>query len=182
MTSFYLQRDDQLCDVFTSCIIKKVFNGWLWLDSFYGRIHFRSSSYLYRGPDFNPKNVLDLIFTSQTGARIISQLFHNSPILQVTCSTFDRCAHLSHLGRVEQRDVMTILHDDVTIAVIDGFTLFQTLRACRSHHILGAPQNPSTFFAPFLTYLPMQRAEWRKNLPHFLVVNGNWTIKRKWRH
>ena len=81
----------------------------------------------------------DVFFTSlsQSGCLLLSQIFHDTPVIEMVCTTFDRWAHISFAGAVEQKDELTILHSDSTLVVVDGFSLFQTMRACRSQLALG---------------------------------------------
>jgi len=69
---------------------------------------------------------------AENGSQLFSQLFHDTPVIEMKCSTFDRWAHISHSGEAVQKDEVTVLHEGNTLVVIDGFSLFQTMRACRS--------------------------------------------------
>ncbi len=77
------------------------------------------------------------VYTADSGALVFSQIFHDQPVVELKCATFDRWAHLSHGGAGEQRDELTVLHRDNVLVVLDGFSLFQTMRACRNQLAIG---------------------------------------------
>ncbi|GAB6026106.1 Rab3 GTPase-activating protein non-catalytic subunit [Chamberlinius hualienensis] len=67
-------------------------------------------------------------FFTETGILLISQKFHDEPVTIIKCRTYD-----PFLGAAlaEQNEEMSILYKK-TIVTIDGFGLYQTLRACRN--------------------------------------------------
>ena len=67
---------------------------------------------------------------------MISELLHESPVLELQCRTSDTKFNASYNGSAEHHDELTILYADSLIS-LDGFSLFQTLRACRSQLAVG---------------------------------------------
>ena len=77
-----------------------------------------------------------LLLLLQTGGLLISELLHESPVLEFGCRTADSVFNVSYNGSAEHHDELTILYADALISM-DGFSLFQTLRACRSQLAVG---------------------------------------------
>ncbi|XP_078488494.1 rab3 GTPase-activating protein non-catalytic subunit [Ciona intestinalis] len=87
---------------------------------------------------------------TETGSLIISQLLHELPVVQLNCRTYEG-NKTSHNNSAEVGDELTILYND-TLIVIDGFSLFQTLRACRNQVALAAASGMTSIDPPPLSY------------------------------
>ena len=72
----------------------------------------------------------------QSGGLLISELFHESPVLEFGCRTSDTKFNKAYNGCAEHHDELTVLYADALI-LMDGFSLFQTLRACRNQLAVG---------------------------------------------
>ncbi|UXI23251.1 biogenesis of lysosome-related organelles complex 1 subunit 1-like [Sarcoptes scabiei] len=63
---------------------------------------------------------------SENGKTLLSNSFHNEPVLNIECRTYSASSLLT-----EQTDEIVIVYPSAVIQ-IDGFTLLQTLRICRN--------------------------------------------------
>ena len=57
-------------------------------------------------------------------------------MLELRCRTSDTAFNASYNGSAEHHDELTILYAN-SLILIDGFGLFQTLRACRNQLAVG---------------------------------------------
>ncbi|XP_048353922.1 rab3 GTPase-activating protein non-catalytic subunit isoform X3 [Sphaerodactylus townsendi] len=67
-------------------------------------------------------------FYTENGVLLLAQLLNEDPVLQLKCRTYDIPRHP---GVTEQNEEMSILYPSAVVT-IDGFSLFQSLRACRN--------------------------------------------------
>uniref|UniRef100_A0A3P8UIG0 RAB3 GTPase activating protein subunit 2 (non-catalytic) n=1 Tax=Cynoglossus semilaevis TaxID=244447 RepID=A0A3P8UIG0_CYNSE len=67
-------------------------------------------------------------FYTENGVLLLSQLLHEDPVLRLKCRTYEVPRHP---GVTEQHEELTILYP-AALVTIDGFSLFQSLRACRN--------------------------------------------------
>ena len=65
---------------------------------------------------------------TETGTLLLSQLLHTEPITKLKCHTYESPRFL---GLAEQHEELVILYKKALVT-IDGFSLFQSLRACRN--------------------------------------------------
>ncbi|XP_071476615.1 rab3 GTPase-activating protein non-catalytic subunit-like [Diadema antillarum] len=65
---------------------------------------------------------------TETGSLLLSQLLHEDPVLRLKGRTYEMPRHV---GVAEQQEELTILYPTALVTV-DGFSLFQSLRACRN--------------------------------------------------
>ncbi|XP_077976699.1 rab3 GTPase-activating protein non-catalytic subunit-like isoform X2 [Styela clava] len=92
---------------------------------------------------------------TENGALLISQLLHESPVMEIKCRTLDHHSHKTGISTPDQPDEVTILYGDALV-LLEGFSLFQTLRACRSQVALAAASGGMTIEPP-----PMSYKKWR---------------------
>ncbi|XP_013911507.1 PREDICTED: rab3 GTPase-activating protein non-catalytic subunit, partial [Thamnophis sirtalis] len=67
-------------------------------------------------------------FYTESGVLLLAQLLNEDPVLQLKCRTYEIPRHP---GVTEQNEELSILYPSA-IVTIDGFSLFQSLRACRN--------------------------------------------------
>ncbi|XP_061163319.1 rab3 GTPase-activating protein non-catalytic subunit-like isoform X1 [Saccostrea echinata] len=67
-------------------------------------------------------------FYTETGTLLLSQLLHSEPVQRLKCRTYEPPRYL---GDTEQHEELLILFKRAVVT-IDGFSLFQSLRACRN--------------------------------------------------
>nr|XP_055235284.1 rab3 GTPase-activating protein non-catalytic subunit isoform X4 [Gorilla gorilla gorilla] len=67
-------------------------------------------------------------FYTENGVLLLAQLLNEDPVLQLKCRTYEIPRHP---GVTEQNEELSILYP-AAIVTIDGFSLFQSLRACRN--------------------------------------------------
>ncbi|XP_061599089.1 rab3 GTPase-activating protein non-catalytic subunit isoform X2 [Cololabis saira] len=67
-------------------------------------------------------------FYTESGVLLLSQLLHEDPVLRLKCRTYEIPRHP---GVTEQHEELSILYP-AALVTIDGFSLFQALRACRN--------------------------------------------------
>ncbi|XP_055995292.1 rab3 GTPase-activating protein non-catalytic subunit-like isoform X2 [Ostrea edulis] len=67
-------------------------------------------------------------FYTETGTLLLSQLLHSEPVQRLKCRTYEPPRYL---GDTEQHEELLILFKRALVT-IDGFSLFQSLRACRN--------------------------------------------------
>ncbi|XP_041828613.1 rab3 GTPase-activating protein non-catalytic subunit isoform X3 [Melanotaenia boesemani] len=67
-------------------------------------------------------------FYTESGVLLLAQLLHEDPVLRLKCRTYEIPRHP---GVTEQHEEMSILYP-AALVTIDGFSLFQSLRACRN--------------------------------------------------
>ncbi|CAK8697150.1 unnamed protein product [Clavelina lepadiformis] len=83
------------------------------------------------------------------GDMLISELLHDTPVIQFSCHTFDVSFNQSmSIGR---HDELTILYENCLVA-IDGLSLFHTLRSCRSQLAMAAAHGMKVDDPPPLSY------------------------------
>ncbi|XP_034713769.1 rab3 GTPase-activating protein non-catalytic subunit isoform X2 [Etheostoma cragini] len=67
-------------------------------------------------------------FYTEHGVLLLAQLLHEDPVLRLKCRTYEIPRHP---GVNEQHEELSILYP-AALVTIDGFSLFQSLRACRN--------------------------------------------------
>ncbi|CAN2387451.1 positive regulation of protein lipidation [Pristimantis euphronides] len=87
-------------------------------------------------------------FYTESGVLLLSQLLNEDPILQLKCRTYEIPRHP---GVTEQHEEMSILYPSAVVT-IDGFSLFQSLRACRNQVARAAASGNENVQAPPLAY------------------------------
>ncbi|XP_064622253.1 rab3 GTPase-activating protein non-catalytic subunit-like isoform X3 [Lineus longissimus] len=85
---------------------------------------------------------------TESGALLISQLLHEEPVLKVKCKTY---APPRYMGDSETLEDLTILYPKALVC-IDGFSFFQTIRACRNQVAKAAASGGETIQPPPLAY------------------------------
>ncbi|XP_075719473.1 rab3 GTPase-activating protein non-catalytic subunit isoform X2 [Rhinoderma darwinii] len=87
-------------------------------------------------------------FYTESGVLLLAQLLNEDPILQLKCRTYEIPRHP---GVTEQHEEMSILYPSA-IVTIDGFSLFQSLRACRNQVARAAASGNENVQPPPLAY------------------------------
>ncbi|KTF88289.1 hypothetical protein cypCar_00012683 [Cyprinus carpio] len=72
-------------------------------------------------------------FYTESGVLLLAQLLHEDPVLRLKCRTYEIPRHP---GVTEQHEELSILYP-AALVTIDGFSLFQSLRACRNQVARG---------------------------------------------
>uniref|UniRef100_A0A3P8UDZ6 RAB3 GTPase activating protein subunit 2 (non-catalytic) n=1 Tax=Cynoglossus semilaevis TaxID=244447 RepID=A0A3P8UDZ6_CYNSE len=87
-------------------------------------------------------------FYTENGVLLLSQLLHEDPVLRLKCRTYEVPRHP---GVTEQHEELTILYP-AALVTIDGFSLFQSLRACRNQVARAAAVGSDVIQPPPLAY------------------------------
>ncbi|XP_066451187.1 rab3 GTPase-activating protein non-catalytic subunit isoform X2 [Eleutherodactylus coqui] len=87
-------------------------------------------------------------FYTESGVLLLAQLLNEDPILQLKCRTYEIPRHP---GVTEQHEEMSILYPSAVVT-IDGFSLFQSLRACRNQVARAAASGNENVQPPPLAY------------------------------
>ncbi|KAM9316856.1 rab3 GTPase-activating protein non-catalytic subunit [Gastrophryne carolinensis] len=87
-------------------------------------------------------------FYTESGVLLLAQLLNEDPVLQLKCRTYEIPRHL---GVTEQHEEMSILYP-TAVVTIDGFSLFQSLRACRNQVARAAASGNENVQPPPLAY------------------------------
>ncbi|XP_032728843.1 rab3 GTPase-activating protein non-catalytic subunit isoform X3 [Lontra canadensis] len=87
-------------------------------------------------------------FYTESGVLLLAQLLNEDPVLQLKCRTHEIPRHP---GVTEQNEELSILYP-VAIVTIDGFSLFQSLRACRNQVAKAAASGNENIQPPPLAY------------------------------
>uniref|UniRef100_G3UMM7 RAB3 GTPase activating non-catalytic protein subunit 2 n=1 Tax=Loxodonta africana TaxID=9785 RepID=G3UMM7_LOXAF len=82
------------------------------------------------------------------GVLLLAQLLNEDPVLQLRCRTYEIPRHP---GVTEQNEELSILYP-AAIVTIDGFSLFQSLRACRNQVAKAAASGNENIQPPPLAY------------------------------
>uniref|UniRef100_A0A8C2J993 RAB3 GTPase activating protein subunit 2 (non-catalytic) n=1 Tax=Cyprinus carpio TaxID=7962 RepID=A0A8C2J993_CYPCA len=80
--------------------------------------------------------------------RFYTELLHEDPVLQLKCRTYEIPRHP---GVTEQHEELSILYP-AALVTIDGFSLFQSLRACRNQVARAAAAGSDVIQPPPLAY------------------------------
>uniref|UniRef100_A0A4W5RH57 RAB3 GTPase activating protein subunit 2 (non-catalytic) n=1 Tax=Hucho hucho TaxID=62062 RepID=A0A4W5RH57_9TELE len=72
-------------------------------------------------------------FYTESGVLLLAQLLNEDPVLRLRCRTYEIPRHP---GVTEQHEELSILYP-AALVTIDGFSLFQSLRACRNQVARG---------------------------------------------
>ncbi|XP_078212619.1 rab3 GTPase-activating protein non-catalytic subunit isoform X3 [Callithrix jacchus] len=84
----------------------------------------------------------------ENGVLLLAQLLNEDPVLQLKCRTYEIPRHP---GVTEQNEELSILYP-AAIVTIDGFSLFQSLRACRNQVAKAAASGNENIQPPPLAY------------------------------
>ncbi|XP_072503902.1 rab3 GTPase-activating protein non-catalytic subunit [Notamacropus eugenii] len=87
-------------------------------------------------------------FYTENGVLLLAQLLNEDPVLQLKCRTYEIPRHP---GVTEQNEELSILYP-AAIVTIDGFSLFQSLRACRNQVAKAAASGNENIQPPPLAY------------------------------
>ncbi|XP_017879707.1 rab3 GTPase-activating protein non-catalytic subunit isoform X3 [Ceratina calcarata] len=68
-------------------------------------------------------------FYTETGALLLGEQLHNEPVLGLKCQSFRSPKHMGDTALTEE---VYVIYNSV-VCVLQGFSLFSTLRACRNH-------------------------------------------------
>uniref|UniRef100_A0A671VPL6 RAB3 GTPase activating protein subunit 2 (non-catalytic) n=1 Tax=Sparus aurata TaxID=8175 RepID=A0A671VPL6_SPAAU len=87
-------------------------------------------------------------FYTENGVLLLAQLLHEDPVLRLKCRTYEIPRHP---GVTEQHEELSILYP-AALVTIDGFSLFQSLRACRNQVARAAAAGSDVIQPPPLAY------------------------------
>uniref|UniRef100_A0AAX7TA52 RAB3 GTPase activating protein subunit 2 (non-catalytic) n=1 Tax=Astatotilapia calliptera TaxID=8154 RepID=A0AAX7TA52_ASTCA len=87
-------------------------------------------------------------FYTESGVLLLAQLLHEDPVLRLKCRTYEIPRHP---GVTEQHEELSILYS-AAMVTIDGFSLFQSLRACRNQAARAAAAGNDVIQPPPLAY------------------------------
>lgn len=87
-------------------------------------------------------------FYTESGVLLLAQLLHEDPVLRLKCRTYEIPRHP---GVTEQHEELSILYP-AALVTIDGFSLFQSLRACRNQVARAAAAGSDAIQPPPLAY------------------------------
>ncbi|XP_019597251.2 rab3 GTPase-activating protein non-catalytic subunit [Rhinolophus sinicus] len=87
-------------------------------------------------------------FYTESGVLLLAQLLNEDTVLQLKCRTYEIPRHP---GVTEQNEELSILYP-AAIVTIDGFSLFQSLRACRNQVAKAAASGNENIQPPPLAY------------------------------
>ncbi|KAM6973472.1 rab3 GTPase-activating protein non-catalytic subunit [Aplochiton taeniatus] len=87
-------------------------------------------------------------FYTESGVLLLSQLLNEDPVLRLKCRTYELPRHP---GVTEQHEELSILYP-AAMVTIDGFSLFQSLRACRNQVARAAAAGSDAIQPPPLAY------------------------------
>ncbi|XP_057626347.1 rab3 GTPase-activating protein non-catalytic subunit isoform X2 [Chionomys nivalis] len=87
-------------------------------------------------------------FYTESGVLLLAQLLNEDKVLQLKCRTYEIPRHP---GVTEQNEELSILYP-AAIVTIDGFSLFQSLRACRNQVAKAAASGNENIQPPPLAY------------------------------
>ncbi|XP_056282047.1 rab3 GTPase-activating protein non-catalytic subunit isoform X2 [Pseudoliparis swirei] len=87
-------------------------------------------------------------FYTENGVLLLAQLLHEDPVLRLKCRTYEIPRHP---GVPEQHEELSILYP-AALVTIDGFSLFQSLRACRNQVARATAAGSDVIQPPPLAY------------------------------
>ncbi|XP_062295888.1 rab3 GTPase-activating protein non-catalytic subunit isoform X3 [Scomber scombrus] len=87
-------------------------------------------------------------FYTENGVLLLAQLLHEDPVLRLKCRTYEIPRHPAV---TEQHEELSILYP-AALVTIDGFSLFQSLRACRNQVARAAAAGSDVIQPPPLAY------------------------------
>ncbi|XP_077477738.1 rab3 GTPase-activating protein non-catalytic subunit isoform X2 [Stigmatopora argus] len=87
-------------------------------------------------------------FYTENGVLLLAQLLHEDPVLRLKCRTYEIPRHA---GATEQHEELSILYP-AALVTIDGFSLFQSLRACRNQVARATAAGSEVIQPPPLAY------------------------------
>lgn len=87
---------------------------------------------------------------TESGGLLLSQILHNEPIIEIKCQTFEPNSDNNNSIN-DQLDEIILVYKSA-IVLIDGFTLYQTLRLCRNQLAkTQSSSNSSNFGLSFMS-------------------------------
>ncbi|XP_078349429.1 rab3 GTPase-activating protein non-catalytic subunit-like isoform X1 [Oculina patagonica] len=89
----------------------------------------------------------------QNGSMLLSQFLHDDPVLRLKCRTWQP---YKNYGTAEQVEELAILYPSALV-IIDGFSLYQSLRACRNQLARAQASGLSELIGP----PPLAYKKWR---------------------
>lgn len=87
-------------------------------------------------------------FYTEHGVLLLAQLLHEDPALRLKCRTYEIPRHP---GVTEQHEELSILYP-AALVTVDGFSLFQSLRACKNQVARAAAAGSDVIQPPPLAY------------------------------
>lgn len=87
-------------------------------------------------------------FYTENGVLLLAQLLHEDSVLRLKCRTYEVPRHP---GVTEQHEELSILYP-AALVTIDGFSLFQSLRACRNRVARATAAGSDVIQPPPLAY------------------------------
>ncbi|XP_031697159.1 rab3 GTPase-activating protein non-catalytic subunit-like [Anarrhichthys ocellatus] len=87
-------------------------------------------------------------FYTENGVLLLAQMLHEDPVLTLKCRTYEIPRHP---GVTEQHEELSILYP-AALVTIDGFSLFQSLRACRNQVARATAAGSDVIQPPPLAY------------------------------
>ncbi|KAL4238914.1 Rab3 GTPase-activating protein non-catalytic subunit [Mactra antiquata] len=85
---------------------------------------------------------------TETGALLLSQKLHTEPVRKLKCNTY---TPPRYLGIAEQHEELVILYHKALVT-IDGFSLYQALKACRNQVARATASGEASLQPPPLAY------------------------------
>lgn len=85
---------------------------------------------------------------TENGVQLLAQMFHEGPVIKLNCNT---CESIRHATITEQQEELVILYQQAVVT-IDGFSLYQTLRACRNQVAKATASGTDMLTPPPLAY------------------------------
>uniref|UniRef100_A0A8C8CSJ5 Rab3 GTPase-activating protein non-catalytic subunit n=1 Tax=Oncorhynchus tshawytscha TaxID=74940 RepID=A0A8C8CSJ5_ONCTS len=108
-------------------------------------------------------------FYTESGVLLLAQLLNEDPVLRLKCRTYEIPRHP---GVTEQHEELSILYP-AALVTIDGFSLFQSLRACRNQVARAAAAGSEVVQPPPLAYKKWGLQDMDAIVDHSSV--GGWT-------
>ncbi|XP_032803686.1 rab3 GTPase-activating protein non-catalytic subunit isoform X3 [Petromyzon marinus] len=104
-------------------------------------------------------------FYTETGVLLLSQLLSEDPVLRLKCRTYETPRHA---GVTEQQEELSILYP-TALVTIDGFSLYQSLRACRNQVARATAAGSECIQPPPLAYKKWGLQEMESIVDHITV-------------
>ncbi|KAM9787605.1 rab3 GTPase-activating protein non-catalytic subunit [Syngnathus typhle] len=104
-------------------------------------------------------------FYTENGVLLLAQLLHEDQVLRLKCRTYEIPRHP---GVTEQHEELSILYP-AALVTIDGFSLFQSLRACRNQVARAAAAGSDAIQPPPLAYKKWGLQDMDSNVDHCSV-------------
>lgn len=111
-------------------------------------------------------------FYTESGVLLLAQLLHEDPVLRLKCRTYEIPRHP---GVTEQHEELSILYR-ASLVTIDGFSLFQSLRACRNQVARAAAVGSDVIQPPPLAYKKWGLSDMDKVADHSSIGITNLSV------